>query len=292
MKTKSFYVIPVFILFIFIIAAQIQVPAKKHTPPVPDYKPLQEQVAAYLARQSGTYGLFFIDLNSGREFGYNALTPFHAASTFKLPMNLYLYREVSRGNLNLEERLTFLNRHREGGTGILQNNSPGEAYSIAQLADYSIIYSDNVATNILLDRLAKNNVKDFMRSLGGQVVDNERNITCPYDLALYMRKALTFSRQPEGKLLLNNLFRTELKDRIPAPLPRDIRVANKIGTWPPTNSYHDVAFIAHPRRPYILVITSKDTPGYEATLPVIHHISEMVYEYQNREASKQPKHAM
>ncbi|SFR00434.1 serine hydrolase [Desulfoscipio geothermicus] len=287
MKTKLYYAISVFILLIFIAATQIQGPVKKYTPPAPDYKPLQEQVVAYLARQPGTYGLYFIDLNSGREFGYNALTPFHAASTFKLAMNLYLYREVSRGNLDIEEKLTFLNRHREGGTGILQNNSPGEAYSIAQLAGYSIIYSDNVATNILLDRLDKNNVKDFMRSLGGQVVDDERNITCPYDLALYMHEILTFSRQPEGKLLLNNLFRTELKDRIPAPLPREIKVANKIGTWPPTNSYHDVAYIAHPRRPYILVITSKDTPGYGATLPVIHHISEMVYEYQNRAAQNQ-----
>lgn len=231
-------------------------------------------------KQPGIYGLYFIDVKSGQEFGYNSHTVFHAASTFKLPMNLYLYLAADHGQINLAEQLLFTDKHLEGGTGILQNKSPGESYAVAQLADYSILYSDNVATNILLDRLGKENVKEFMRSMGGQVVDNEQNITCPYDLALYMRQALHFAGQPAGEKLLNNLFDNKLKDRIPAPLPPDIKVANKIGTWPPTNTYNDVAYVAHPEQPYILVVTCKDTPGYGEALAVIHHLSKLVYRFQ------------
>lgn len=264
-------------------------PFKKYIDPPPDYSSLQEQIARYLESQPGTYGLYFIDLKSGTEFGYNSTMSFHAASTFKLPMNLYLYLMASRGRLSLDEQLTYEERHLEGGTGKLKNDPPGSVYSVQQLARYSIVYSDNVATNILLERLGKKNVKDFMRSLGGKVVDDEKNITCPYDLALYMRDTLEFSRSGKANagLLLNDLFNAEYKDRIPAPLPAGIPTANKIGTWPPTNTYNDVAYVKHPQRPYILVMTSKETPGYGETLPVFHHISKMVYDFQTKPPPKQ-----
>lgn len=270
------------IIFTFITAASIsQSPARKYNQLMPNYKSLKDEIYTYLSNQEGTYGLYFIDLNSGKDFGYNELAPFHAASTFKVPMNLYLYQEAFKGNLNLKERLVYLDKHREGGTGIMKNNSPGDSYYIDQLAEYSIIHSDNIATNILLERLVKKNVKELMRVMGGQVVDDDQNITCPYDLAIYMREVLNFSNEPEGEILLNNLYNAEFKDRIPAPLPQDVKIANKIGTWPPTHTYNDVAYVEHPTRPYILAITCKDTPGYGETLPIIHQLSKIIYEYQN-----------
>lgn len=256
---------------------------KKPLPPLPDYGPLKKQVAGYLEEQPGIYGMYFIDLNSGQAFGYNTLTTFHAASTFKLPMNLYLYQLASAGSLDLDEKPVFTKRHLEGGTGILKEDSPGTSYTVAALAEYSVVHSDNVATNILLERLGRENVKDFMRSLGAKVVDDGANVTCPYDLALYMRETLNFarSRAPHGNLLLEDLFASRYKDRIPAALPHTVQVANKIGTWPAEHTYNDVAYVVHPRRPYILVITSRNTPGYGETLPVIHHLSRMVYDYQD-----------
>ncbi|WP_347490706.1 serine hydrolase [Desulfoscipio sp. XC116] len=283
MKKIALYVL--FAVFLLTSASVISEPLKKIIQPIPDYSTLQKQITSYLDEQPGVYGLYFIDIHSGQKFGYNSRTVFHAASTFKVPMNLYLYRAADNGQLSLTEQLTFTDQHMEGGTGILQNKSPGGSYSIEQLADYSILYSDNVATNILLDRLGKQNVKDFMRSLGGQVVDNKQNSTCPYDLALYMQEAVRLADQPAGERLFNNLLDNKLKDRIPEPLPPEIKVANKIGTWPPTNTYNDAAYVDHPKRPYILVVTSKDTPGYSEALAVIHQLSEQIYRYQTNRAT-------
>ena len=254
----------------------------------PDYGPLAKEVVAYLEKQPGTYGLYFIDLRSGQEFGYHQLTAFHAASTFKLPLNLYLYREASQDRLNLNEKLFFAPKHLEGGTGILQRQKTGGRYTIARLSALSIIYSDNVATNILLERLGRRQVKNFMRSLGGKRVSDTANITCPFDLALYMRETLDFSRSQavDSKLLLNLLFDSRYKERLPAPLPQGIKVANKIGTWPPEHTYNDVAYVVHPERPYILAVTSRDTPGYNEALPVIRHLSQMVYDYQTAVAHR------
>jgi len=270
-------------------AAGISEPLKKNFQSYPDYSALQREITSYLDKQPGVYGLYFIDLQSGQEFGYNSKVVFHAASTFKLPMNLYLYRAVEQNQLELTEQLVFSEEHLEGGTGILKNQTPGGSYSIAQLADYSILYSDNVATNILLDRLGKDNIKEYMRSLGGQIVENDQNITCPYDLAVYMQEVLHLAEQPAGEKLLNNLFDNKLKDRIPAPLPPEIQVANKIGTWPPTNTYNDTAYIAHPEKPYILIVTSKNTPGYSEAQGVIQSLSKLVYQFQTNGSIKTPQ---
>ncbi len=278
MKKVIFYTL--LAVFLLSIAACISDPLKKNIQSTHDYSALQRQITAYLERQPGVYGLYFIDIQSDRDFGYNPRVVFHAASTFKVPMNLYLYRAAEHNQIDLTEQLFFTDKHLEGGTGILKNQSPGGSYTIAQLADYSILYSDNVATNILMDHLGKENIKEYMRSLGGKVVDNKQNITCPYDLALYMQEVLHIAEQPAGKKLLNNLFDNKLKDRIPAPLPPEIQVANKIGTWPPTNTYNDAAYVAHPQKPYILIITSKDTPGYGEAREVIRRLSELVYRYQ------------
>ncbi len=280
MKKIVFYML--LSVFLLSSASAISEPFKKNMQATTDYTTLQRQITDYLAQQPGVYGLYFVDLESGQEFGYHSRTLFHAASTFKIPMNLYLYRAAEHGQIKLSEQLFLTESHLEGGTGILKSQSPGSSYSIAQLADYSILYSDNVATNILLSRLGKENVKEYMRSLGGQVVDNEQNITCPYDLALYMQEVLQLAeKKPSGEKLLDNLFDNLLKDRIPAPLPPEVKVANKIGTWPPTNTYNDAAYVVHPDKPYILVVTSEDTPGYSAAREVIRHLSELVYHYQS-----------
>ncbi|MCG8402346.1 MAG: class A beta-lactamase-related serine hydrolase [Firmicutes bacterium] len=283
MLSKKFLFVLTLAVLLLTVNPTVDQPARKPASPLPDYGPLQKNIYVYLTEQPGIYGLYFIDLNSGQEFGYNAMTPFHAASTFKLPMNLHLYLEASRGILDLSESLLFKEKHLEGGTGVLKDEGPGFRYSISQLSGYSVIHSDNIATNILLEKLDRQKVKDFMRSLGARVVNNQSNITCPYDLALYMRRILEFSRSraPGSNQLLNHLFNARYKDRIPAPLPAGARVANKIGSWPPEHTYNDAAYIVHPRRPYILVINSKETPGYGQTLPVMHNISLIVYEYQS-----------
>ncbi len=269
-------------LLLFMSVPVMYMPLKKPAPNLPDYGSLKKEISAYLVEQPGTYGLYFIDLNSSREFGYNALTPFHAASTFKLPLNLYLYREAAEGRLDLNDELLFAARHLEGGTGILKEQKPGSRYTLAQLSELSVIQSDNVATNMLLERLDRREIKNFMRSLGARVVDDNANITCPFDLGTYMYAMLDFSRSrtTDSTMLLNHLFNSRYKDRIPAPLPDGIRVANKIGTWPLEHTYNDAAYVVHPRRPYILVVTSKGTPGYGDTMTVIHHLSKMIYDYQ------------
>ena len=111
-------------------------------------------------------------------------------------------------------------------------------------------------------------------------VDYQRNVTCPRDMALYMQEVVRFAKVSTwGEKLLNYLGDTVYSDRIPYPLP-EVTVANKIGNWPATNTYNDVAYVAHPDRPYIISVFSGQTAGYEEAVQVIREISRQVYVYQ------------
>lgn len=247
------------------------------------YNSLLGQLSRELSSEKGTYGVYLIDLKSRQALGINHREPFHAASTFKLPLNLYLYEQVAAGKVDLQTRLTYLQKHYEGGTGILQYKPVGNRYSIAELSLYSIVYSDNVATNILLSYLGRTNIKNYMRGLGGGVVDNYKNLTCPEDMARYMFYLLEFAaKNPKlGGLLINYLESTIYNERLPKPLPAGVKVAHKIGNWPYTGTYNDVGYVEHPENPYVIAVFSKHTAGRERAFQVIQKISRLVYDYQS-----------
>ncbi len=248
-----------------------------------EYEQMEKEITRLLQDEKGTYGVYVKDINSGKTMGINHMETFHGASTFKLPLNIYLYQQIAAGKIDPSTKLTFKEEHCEEGTGKLQFDPLGSTYEIRLLSRYSIVYSDNVATNMLLSHLGYNNVKKYMKSLGGVVVSYEENITCPRDMVLYMSQLLEFqSKHPElGNRLMSDLERTIFNDRIPKLLPPDIKIAHKIGNWPPTGTFNDIGYVQHPESPYIIAIFSKNTPGAQRAFQVMQKISKIVYDHQN-----------
>ncbi|MEW6183764.1 MAG: serine hydrolase [Bacillota bacterium] len=246
------------------------------------YAGLSTQLNQIISKEKGTYGVCLIDMRSGERLGLNHDASFYAASTFKLPMNLYLWEQVAAGRVKTDTILTYKQAHYEGGTGVLQYKPIGSKFSIAALSRYSITQSDNVATNILLSYLGRSNVKTYMRGLGGKVVDDARNTTCPQDMAEYMLCLLKFASEhpQQGGILIGYLENTVFNDRIPEPLPAGIKVAHKIGNWPFTGTYNDIGYIEHPENPYILSVFSEGTESRGKAFQTIQRISRAVYEYQ------------
>lgn len=243
---------------------------------------LKKELNNIIKEEKGTYGIYLVDLKSGKWLGINQKNIFHAASTIKLPLNLYLHRKIARGEITPGKNLTFKEKHFEKSS-VIKKEALGTEYSIKKLSKYSIIYSDNIATNMLLHYLGSANLKNFMRALGGTVVSYKENITCPRDMALYMQETRKFTNQyPEqGSKLIGYLSNSIFNNRIPRPLPQDIKIAHKIGNWPPTGTYNDVGYVKHPERPYIISILSKNTSGMQTAFKTIQKISKRVYEYQN-----------
>ncbi|MCD5407247.1 MAG: serine hydrolase [Desulfotomaculum sp.] len=249
-----------------------------------EYHELRQQLEALLKNEKGTYGIFVIDLKTNKSFGINRLEPFHAASTFKLPLNVYLYKKIAEGLVDSQKRLVYQEQHYETGTGSLQYKPVGSTFNVGLLSKYSIVYSDNVAANMLVSYLGMKNIKNYMRAAGGVVVKDDENITSPQDMALYMYEFLEFNKeQPEtAQVLMEYLKNTVFNNRIPKLLPDNVPVAHKTGDWPLTGTYNDVGYVQHPDNPYIIAILSKNTAGRDGAFEVIRQISRIVYDYQSR----------
>jgi len=242
-----------------------------------NYDRLETEIENYIKDYKGRYGVYYYDINTGDEFGIDDEYEYVAASTIKIPLNLYLYEGIKSGSINPDSKMTYIKEDYEEGTGKLQFEEFGSQYSVRNLSKLSITISDNVATNMLIRLVGMYNLKDYMRQLGGRFVDYEQNISSPKDMGLYMAQVYEFYRNNEeiGKELMDDLLNTQFNDRLPALLPKTVKVAHKIGTQ--TNVINDVG-IVFTENPYIVSIMSKDIDEKEAP-GVLANISKLIYDF-------------
>jgi beta-lactamase class A len=262
-------------------------PTQKPTqkPQATDLETLQHELSDYLDEQEGHYGLYLIDLTANKSLSINGDETFYSASTSKLPFALYVLDQAARGQVDLNERLTYSESDYEEGTGLLQDSiMEGDAYSIRDLVRLSITHSDNIAFQMLLRRFGgSETLFGHMSKLGGRVVGvaDDTYITSPRDMALYMRGFSSGSALKNADLrafLKDALEHTVFTDRIAAGVPEGVPVAHKIGTL--ENAVNDVAWVEAPGRPFILAIFSTDVTE-ETAPPVLEEVTRRVYGFLN-----------
>ncbi|HEY3366281.1 MAG TPA: serine hydrolase [Symbiobacteriaceae bacterium] len=257
------------------------------TPAAPDLRTLQQEISDYVGRQDGTYGVYVIDIASGKGTGVNADMKFPTASTFKLPMAMYILNQVELGKAVLDQSLSYSAEDYEEGTGTLQDSvSEGDSFTVKELIDLAITQSDNIATNMLLRRFGRENVYAYMKKLGGKVTiysDPENGSTTgttPKEMANYMRLAYGKTAIGDAKLrqfLLDLLTHTAFDDRAAAGVPRGVKVAHKIGTLP--NVVNDVALVYAPRRTFVVAVYSVGVEE-ETAAAVIAEVTRRVYDFE------------
>lgn len=227
----------------------------------------QESIIKLLTNHSGTYGVYFEDQLTGQSFSINGDASFPAASTFKIPLTLYLYIN----KIPLDQTVTYQNTFYEDGTGSLQTSiKEGDQFSLRTLASLAIRESDNIAANMILATIGRNNILSFEQMLGGTTPSSKTtNYTSAHDLGEFIRKCQSYPS------LLNDLENTIYNDRIPAGIPPEITVAHKIGTFP-GGVFNDVGII-FARRPFVLAVVSKNVNSEDEAAEVIANISTLCY---------------
>lgn len=75
---------------------------------------------------------------------------FSGASLIKLPYCYYVCAQLENGVRSLAETITYTQKWYHGGSGIIRNRGYGVDYTIEQLLDYALRYSDNVAYDMLV----------------------------------------------------------------------------------------------------------------------------------------------
>ncbi|MDD4295496.1 MAG: class A beta-lactamase-related serine hydrolase [Ruminiclostridium sp.] len=238
---------------------------------------LKLMLVGYIGQQQGKYGLYYINLVTGEEFGINERDEYIAASTTKLPMNMLLYSEIEAGRIDPNGILTYSEEDFEPGTGVIQESDFGTLYTVREAAKLSIIHSDNCAMNMIIRILGIDNIRHYMQEIGGTIYYGDSHRSCPYDLAVYAAELYRFYEEsPDiAEILIDDLQKTAWNDRINKYLPKEIKVAHKIGNYPKV--YNDVGIVFTPK-PYVIAVMSENVEQATA-FDVIATISKMIYDY-------------
>jgi beta-lactamase class A len=242
-----------------------------------------EAIERELAAFPGTGGVAARHLGTGEEIRVNADEQTATASTIKVPILIELFRRVEAGDIALDDQLAVTAEARTVGSGILRELSPGISLSVRDHATLMIVVSDNIATNVLIDRLGRERINQTMTNLGFSRTElrdridfprlgkDARNlaVTTPADLAAIMAALAegTILTASSREAILEILGRQHYLNLVPRYLPfyphpeelghpdNGLRIANKTGGW--SGMRADMALVEWPGTRYVVGIVTE-----------------------------------
>ena len=255
-------------------------PVKNPAEDMNELNSLKEYIERYFNQFEGRYGITFLDIASGNSFDIDAYDQYIAASTSKLPINLYLFKMIDEGVFDFDIEMKYLEEDLEYGTGKIIHGEYGDTYTVAQLIQYSLVYSDNCAINMIIRLCGKENILTYMADLGATINYGPRHRSCPADMAVFTKELYDkYIENPDlYGIMINYLENTIFNDRLNLYLPADVPVAHKIGNYVEENAYNDVGII-FADTPYIVSIMSEQTNENLEAFEVLAQTSLMIYRF-------------
>jgi beta-lactamase class A len=234
---------------------------------------------------------------------------FHAASAMKIAVLIALHHTAADGRLELDAPLHVRNRFtsrvdaepfriaRERDADAVVQAQVGKTMRLRDLAERMIVASSNLATNLLVDLLGPQAIRDTLAALGVGGIEVLRGVEDQraHDAGLDNRVTadgmlglLKLLHEP-GRLppetareMVEVLQRQELTGGLPLGLPPEIRgnarVAHKTGEI--STVAHDAGLIYLPERaPFALVVLTEWPAGGESRQPTVGKIAGAVYDH-------------
>jgi beta-lactamase class A len=214
-----------------------------------------------------------------------------------------LFRQIDAGKWRLDRSVPLANEFKSIVDGSPYSLSAGDdsdssAYALVgrgttihDLLDRMITRSSNLATNALIELIDAKKADATAHALGASNIKVLRgvedgkafraglnNTTTARDLAALLSAIETGKAASRGSCdaMRDVLLRQEFNTEIPAGLPPGTKVAHKTG-WI-TGVLHDAAIVYPPnRKPYVLVVLTRDIPDVKNARPLIADISRLVY---------------
>jgi beta-lactamase class A len=229
------------------------------------------------------------DLSTGFSTGFNATRSMPAASTIKIPVMVEVFRQLQSGKFDLDRHVTLLARDKDYGSGELCDAPVGTTYSITDLLEKMIDISDNTATNMLIRLVGRRNINTSMHQLGLTRTHLTQDIrttdwsvrsdlrTSPHDLVrlleLMARRQLV--NEWSSNEMISILEEDQINTLLPEPLPDDIQIAHKTGSF--FDTLNDAGIVYADNAPYVIAVMTTALPSQNIGRSFIHVLSRLVY---------------
>lgn len=234
------------------------------------------------------------DLDWNREFVLNENEPFPAASLVKVPIMAAVFQAVQDGKIDLKEKLVLKGSIKTPGSGILKTKPSGSVFTIEELVQIMIMYSDNTATNLLIDRLGFDYLNAYFKKRGLEETNLSRkmmdfryrrrgveNFTTARDMAIILERFYrSEGMDPRARQCLVFLAQQKINDRIPRRLPDGVTVAHKTGLE--RNVCHDVGIVYTGKGNFLICVLTKHVSTSRRSKDLISRLALHTYNYYQR----------
>lgn len=224
----------------------------------------------------GDVGFYYKNLVTGDAQAFEPEKPLVAASVIKLPMMIEAFRQFDAGELDPNAPVKVRAEDRVPSCGVLTYLHDGVTVTVRDLVTLMIIVSDNMATNLLMDRIGIDNVNRTLDSLGAKKTRLRRKMFDMESAARGIQNTVTAGEI--GKLLeklywgdvvspaaseemVAILKNQQLNGKMPFRVADDIAIAHKTGE--DSGVTHDVGVVYAPE-PFVICFLSNhvDVPAF------------------------------
>ena len=267
---------------------------------------LRQGVTGKFDSIEGEFALAYLNLKDTSDYLLiNEGERFHAASTMKVPVMIELFKQSAQGLYSINDSVLIKNEFKSIVDESLYSLDTaddsekelyailGEKRSIYDLNYDMIIWSSNLATNLLIEFADAKKVTQSMRDLGAADIEVLRgvedikafeqglsNSTTAKDLmVIFQAIASDNAGSPEDCAEMIKILKDQkFNEIIPALLPEDVEVAHKTGVI--TSLHHDAGIVYLPDgNAYVLVLLSKNLGDFDEGTNLMAEVSRMVYDY-------------
>jgi len=238
--------------------------------------------------------VFVRDLNTSKFVGINDGEIYYMASLLKTPLLIGGFKLAEVEPKILDQALIYNgvpDLYEDQIISVSNKLQKGETYTIKDLMNRAVIYSDNTAAQILLDYFPEGFLDRIMQALGVQIVkptgELEDFVTArTYANIFRILYNSSYLTREYSNQALEVLSKTEFKDGITAKLPKDLVIAHKFAERTLVYGNNSVAleqihecgliYSRNFKDPYILCVLTEGS-SYNDLKYVLSEISLSVY---------------
>ncbi len=251
---------------------------------------LQAELHRLAARLPASAAAEVLDLSTGYTVGYNAGETMPAASTIKVPVMVEVFRQLAEGRFDLNTRVTLRASDKDYGSGDLCDAADGTSYPVSTLLERMIEVSDNTASNMLIRLVGRSNINVEMERLGLEhthlatdVRTNHWSVrtalrSSPGDMVrlLELMAKRKLIDEWSSNEMISILEDDQINTLLPEPLPEDVAIAHKTGSF--FDTLDDVGIVFEDGAPYVIAVMTTHLPSLPIGRTFIRTLSKLAYQ--------------
>lgn len=244
-----------------------------------EYTKIQE----ILQKLPGSISFYYKNLVTGQEFSYREDEKMYAASVIKLYIMADAFYRIKQGQLDPDQIYVMKKEDYVPSCGAVAYMHEGLEVTVMDLITLMIIFSDNTATNILIDLLGMDQINEEIKQmeieqvwLRRKMYDIEKSRQGIQNQITAKQTGILLQRMYEGTLvdeessrkMLSIMKNQQLNGKIPFyfnALDPEPEIAHKTGE--DSGITHDVG-IVYAKQPFVVCFCGNetDTPAYERVM--------------------------